>query len=195
MTGASPSSASPASARGADIASWLAGFVRDIPDFPQPGVTFKDITPLLGSGEAFAAAVDALAGPFSEQAIDLVAGIEARGFMLAAPVARALGAGFVPFRKVGKLPGETRAQEYALEYGTDHLEVHADAIAPGQRVLVVDDVIATGGTAAAAAELVESLGGEVVSLAFLIELAFLGGSSRLGGRPHMALVTYGAGDG
>jgi adenine phosphoribosyltransferase len=174
-----------------ELAGWLAGFVRDIPDFPQPGVTFKDITPLLGSGEAFAAAVDALAARFSDQAIDLVAGIEARGFMLAAPVARTLGAGFVPFRKVGKLPGETRAQEYALEYGTDHLEVHADAIAPGQRVLVVDDVIATGGTAAASAELVESLGGEVVSLAFLIELAFLGGAARLGDRAHVALITYG----
>jgi adenine phosphoribosyltransferase len=183
------------SATGAGGSAWLTGFVRDIPDFPQPGVTFKDITPLLGSGEAFAAAVDALAAPFAGRSVDLVAGIEARGFMLAAPVARALRAGFVPFRKVGKLPGETRSQEYALEYGTDHLEVHADAIAPGQRVLVVDDVIATGGTAAAAAELVEDLGGEVVSLAFLIELTFLGGVARLGGRPHLALISYGSGDG
>jgi adenine phosphoribosyltransferase len=174
-----------------ELAAWLAGFVRDIPDFPQPGVTFKDITPLLGDAEAFAAAVDALAAPYASQAIDLVAGIEARGFMLAAPVARALGAGFVPVRKVGKLPGETHSQEYALEYGTDHLEVHADAIAAGQRVLVVDDVIATGGTAAATAELVERLGGEVVSLAFLIELAFLAGTARLGGRPHVALITFG----
>lgn len=171
--------------------AWLAGFIRDIADFPRPGIGFKDITPLLGDRDAFAAAVDGLARPFEHEAIDVVVGIEARGLMLAAPVAVALRAGFVPVRKVGKLPGDTRSQEYELEYGTDHLEMHADAITPGQRVLVIDDVIATGGTAAATAALVEELGGEVVSLAFLIELTFLGGAARLGGRDHRALITYG----
>ncbi len=178
-----------------DTAAWLAGFVRDIPDFPQPGVAFKDITPLLRDPEAFGAAVDALAAPFQNRGVELVAGIEARGLMLAAPVAHVLGAGFVPMRKIGKLPHTTRSQAYALEYGTDHIEVHEDAIAPGQRVLVVDDVIATGGTAAAAAELVEGLGGELVSLVFLVKLAFLGGVERLGGRPHVSVITYGPGDG
>jgi adenine phosphoribosyltransferase len=122
-----------------DVAAWLAGFVRDIPDFPQPGVGFKDITPLLADARAFTAAVDELARPFRDGRVDVVAGIEAHGLMLAAPVAHTLGAGFVPMRKVGKLPHTTRSQAYALEYGTDHLEVHEDAIAPGQRVLVVDD--------------------------------------------------------
>jgi adenine phosphoribosyltransferase len=180
---------------GGHVAGWLAGFVRDIPDFPQPGVGFKDITPLLADARAFVAAVDELARPFRERPVDVVVGIEARGLMLAAPVAHALGAGFVPMRKVGKLPYVTRSQAYALEYGTDHLEVHEDGIEAGQQVLVVDDVIATGGTAAAAAELVEGLGGEVVSLTFLIELAFLEGVARLGGRAHRSLIVYGSADG
>ena len=168
----------------------LRAHVRDIADWPQPGVGFKDITPLLGHPEAFAVAVRELVEHFTGERVDKVVGIEARGFVVAAPVALGLGAGFVPARKVGKLPWRTHQVEYALEYGTDRLEVHADAVVPGERVLIVDDVIATGGTAAAAAELVELLGGEVVGLGFIIELAFLGGSARLGGRPHTSLITY-----
>ncbi len=173
----------------ADLA-WIAGLVRDVPDFPKPGVMFKDITPLLADPAGLAAVVDGLADAFADVVVDKVVGIEARGFVLAAPLAVRLGAGFVPVRKVGKLPWTTHAQEYDLEYGTDHLEVHQDAIAPGERVLVIDDVIATGGTAEAAAQLVEQLGGEVVGLGFLLELAFLGGAARLGGRRHLSLLTY-----
>jgi adenine phosphoribosyltransferase len=173
----------------ADLA-WLAGLVRDVPDFPAPGVVFKDITPLLADPGGLAAVVDGLVEAFADVTVDKVVGIEARGFVLGAPLAMRLGAGFVPVRKVGKLPWSTHAQEYALEYGTDRLEVHQDAIAPGERVLVVDDVIATGGTAEAAARLVEQLGGEVVGLGFLLELAFLGGAARLGGRRHVSLLTY-----
>ena len=173
----------------ADLA-WIRGLVRDVPDFPKPGVVFKDITPLLADPAGLSAVVDGLADAFADTAVDKVVGIEARGFVLAAPLAVRLGAGFVPVRKVGKLPWSTHAQEYDLEYGTDHLEVHQDAIAPGERVLVVDDVIATGGTAEAAAQLVERLGGEVVGLGFLLELTFLGGVARLGGRRHVSLLTF-----
>lgn len=169
--------------------AWAA-LVRDVPDFPKPGITFKDITPLLADPEAFAEVVDRLAEPFVGRGITKVVGIEARGFVVAAPVAHRLGAGFVPVRKPGKLPWETASQAYELEYGTDELEVHLDAVATGEKVLVVDDVIATGGTALAAARLVEGLGGEVVGLAFLIELAFLGGADRLGDLPHVSLLTY-----
>lgn len=168
----------------------LQALVRDIADFPKPGVGFKDITPLLGDAAAFAEVVHGLSDHFASQRIDKVVGIEARGFVVAAPVAVRLGAGFVPVRKVGKLPWTTHAQEYELEYGTDHLEVHADGVLPGERVVVIDDVIATGGTAAAAAQLVEQLGGVVVGLGFIIELAFLGGAGRLDGRDHVALITY-----
>jgi adenine phosphoribosyltransferase len=167
-----------------------AALIRDVPDFPKPGITFKDITPLLADPVAFAEVVDRLAEPFVGRGVTKVVGIEARGFVVAAPVAHRLGAGFVPVRKPGKLPWETASEAYELEYGTDELEVHLDAIAPGEKVLVVDDVIATGGTALAAARLVEGLGGEVVGLAFLIELAFLGGADRLGELPHVSLVTY-----
>ena len=167
-----------------------ASLIRDVPDFPKPGITFKDITPLLADPEAFAEVVDRLAEPFVGRGITKVVGIEARGFVVAAPVAHRLGAGFVPVRKPGKLPWETASEAYELEYGTDELEVHLDAIAPGEKVLVVDDVIATGGTALAAARLVEGLGGQVVGLAFLIELAFLGGADRLGELPHVSLITY-----
>jgi adenine phosphoribosyltransferase len=173
--------------RGAD---WLASHVRDIADFPKPGVGFKDITPLLGDAAALAAAVDGIAGHFDGQRIDKVVGIEARGFVLAAPVAIRLGAGFVPVRKVGKLPWDTHKVEYELEYGTDELEVHADAVLPGQRAIVVDDVIATGGTAVAACRLVELLGGEVAGCGFLIDLAFLGGAAKLAGRDVVSLITY-----
>ena len=168
-----------------------AALVRDVPDFPKPGIVFKDITPLLADPEAFAEVVDRLAEPFVGRGITKVVGIEARGFVVAAPVAHRLGAGFVPVRKPGKLPWETASEAYELEYGTDELEVHLDAVAPGEKVLVVDDVIATGGTALAAARLVEGLGGEVVGLAFLIELAFLGGADRLGDLSHVSLLTYG----
>ncbi len=168
----------------------LRGLIRDIPDWPQPGVTFKDITPLLNDGPAFAGVVDALASAFDDSIVDRVIGVEARGFIFAAPVATRLGAGFVPVRKAGKLPWEIEHEEYVLEYGTDRLEVHRDAIAPGERVLIVDDVLATGGTAAATARLVERLGGTVVGLGFVIELAFLGGRSKLQDQRVASLLRY-----
>ncbi len=171
-------------------ASWLAGHVRDIPDFPKPGVVFKDITPLLAHAEAFRATVDGIADCFAGERIDRVLGIEARGFIVAAPVAYRFGASFVPVRKAGKLPWEIERQEYELEYGTDLLEIHRDAIQPGERVLVVDDVMATGGTAAATTRLVEKLGGEVVGLGFIIELAFLGGRDRIPGHRVVSLISY-----
>ena len=167
----------------------LSDLIRDIPDFPRPGVSFKDITPLLADPKAFAGTVDAMTEPFRDKRVDKVIGIEARGFIIAAPVALALGAGFVPVRKAGKLPSRTEALSYALEYGEAILEIHADAIAPGQRVLVIDDLLATGGTAAATITLVERLGGTVSCLAVLIELAGLGGAASLEGHPHVALVT------
>ncbi len=169
---------------------WLATFIRDVPDWPTPGVVFKDITPLLGDPVAFATTIDRLADHFVGRGVTKVVGIEARGFVVAAPVAHRLGAGFVPARKPGKLPWGTESRSYELEYGTDELEVHTDAIAPGELVLVVDDVIATGGTAAAAVQLVESLGGVVAGVGFVIELAFLGGAARLGDHEHVALLTY-----
>ncbi len=167
----------------------LARFVRDVPDFPKPGILFRDITPLLASPEAFHAAVGAMADPFRQARVDRVVGIEARGFMFGAAIARELGLGFVPVRKPGKLPGRTERVAYGLEYGSDALEMHADAFAPGETALVVDDVLATGGTAAAAVELIEKLGARVAGLSFFIELGPLGGRSRLSGRPaHAVLV-------
>lgn len=168
----------------------LASRVRDIPDFPKPGVVFKDVTPLLLDHVAFSTAVDAMSLHFGRGTIDKVVGIEARGFILAAPIAYHFGAGFVPARKAGKLPNGTVSVSYELEYGTETLEVHADAIEPGDRVLIVDDVLATGGTAAATCKLVEDLGGEVVGLGFLIELAFLAGAERIAGRDRLSLLTY-----
>jgi adenine phosphoribosyltransferase len=170
--------------------SLLASRVRDVPDFPTPGVVFKDVTPLLLDHVAFSAAVDAMVLHFGRGNVDKVVGIEARGFILAAPVAYHFGAGFVPARKAGKLPGETRRIAYDLEYGTETLEVHADAIAPGDRVLIVDDVLATGGTAAATAELIDGFGGDIVGFAFLIELGFLDGAAKLNGRERLSLLTY-----
>jgi len=170
----------------ADIARVLRGLIRDVHDYPQPGVVFKDITPLLADAAGFAAAIDALAA--GHDRIDKVAGIEARGFILAAPVACQLGVGFVPVRKLGKLPGPTHAETYQLEYGTATVEVHVDAFAPGDRVLMIDDVLATGGTAAATAELIRRSGAEVVSLRVLIELGFLGGRARLPGVEIRALL-------
>src|SRR4029077_11860635 len=159
--------------------SSLRELVRDIPDWPRPGILFRDITPLLAAPDAFALTVDELAAPYADEPIDKVIGIEARGFVFAAPVAYRRGAGFVPVRKAGKLPWELESEEYALEYGTDLLEIHRDAVKPGERVLIVDDVIATGGTAAATARLVERIGGEVTGLGFVMDLAFLGGASQL----------------
>jgi adenine phosphoribosyltransferase len=163
-------------------------YVLDVPDFPSPGIIFRDVTPLLATPRAFSLAVTGMAEPFQAQPPDRVLGIEARGFMFGAPLARELGVGFVPARKPGKLPRETRRVEYGLEYGKDHLEVHADAFRPGDRVLIADDVLATGGTAAAAATLVETLGAHVIGLTFFIELAALQGRSRLSGRVVHALL-------
>jgi adenine phosphoribosyltransferase len=164
--------------------------VRDIPDYPKPGIVFRDITPLLAAPDVFSGTVDALAAPFESERIDKVVGVEARGFVFAAPVAYRHGAGFVPVRKPGKLPWEIEREEYELEYGTDLLEVHRDAVHPGEQVLIVDDVIATGGTAAASARLVERLGGVVVGLAFVLELAYLHGRDQLEGRRLHTVVTY-----
>src|SRR3954451_1703821 len=171
-------------------AGWLKEHIRDIPDFPQPGVMFKDITPLLADVDAFRFTIDAIADHFAGQTVDKVLGIEARGFITAGPVGYRFGAGFVPVRKAGKLPWEIEKEEYELEYGTDLLEIHRDAVQPGERVLVVDDVIATGGTASATVRLVEKLGGEVVGLGFIIELAFLGGRNKLPNREIVSLIEY-----
>ena len=169
-------------------ASSLETLVRAVPDFPQPGIIFRDITPLLGNGEALRDVVDRLARSFD--GIDIVVGIESRGFILGAPVAYALGVGMVPVRKLGRLPRETERADYDLEYGTNTVEIHADAIHPGQRVLIVDDVLATGGTAAATASLVERLHGEVAGIAVLIELPELGGRERLAAFPVVSLLQY-----
>jgi len=170
----------------------LRAFVRDIPDFPRPGIVFKDITPLLLSPAALDAAVVGLAEFAGPLAVDFVVAAEARGFILGGALARQLGAGFVVARKPGKLPHETVSAEYALEYGIDALEVHADALAGGARVLVHDDLLATGGTAKALCDLVASLGGEVVGCAFLVELSFLGGRARLAPHRIHALIDYGS---
>lgn len=164
--------------------------VRDIPDWPQPGIVFRDITPLINDPAAFAQVVDAIVDEFVGEGIARVLGVEARGFIFAAPVAYRLGAGFVPVRKPGKLPAEIEHEEYALEYGTDLLEIHRDGVAPGERVLIVDDVLATGGTASATARLVERLGAEVAGLAFVVELTALGGRAKLGARKAVSLATY-----
>jgi adenine phosphoribosyltransferase len=176
-----------AAAQTTDIAALIASRIRDVSDYPQPGVVFKDITPLLAEPAAFTAVIDALAAVFGP--VDKVAGIEARGFILAAPVAYRTAAGFVPVRKKGKLPSATFAQEYKLEYGTATLEVHQDAFQPGERVLIVDDVLATGGTARATATLVERCGAEVAGIVVLMELSFLDGRSALSGLDVRALLT------
>lgn len=155
--------------------------LRDVPDFPKPGIVFKDITPMLADADGFAEAIDALAAPWRDRTVDAVIAVEARGFIFGAPLARALCTGFVPMRKPGKLPGRTLSQAYALEYGRDALELHADALRPGARVLIVDDVLATGGTLDAARALAERLQAEIVGAGVLIELAALGGRARWNG--------------
>jgi adenine phosphoribosyltransferase len=174
-----------------DVAALIERWVRPIPDWPVPGVTFRDITPLLGQPDAFASVVDALAAAGEELGpVDAVLGIEARGFIVGAPVALKLGAGFVPVRKEGKLPHQTLSVSYALEYGEATVEIHADALAPGDRVLVVDDLLATGGTLEAAAALVAQAGASVTGYVVAIELPALGGRSRIGDTPLRALATF-----
>src|ERR1700755_99730 len=172
---------------GDELTRRITTLVRDVPDYPQAGVVFKDITPLLADGKAFAAVIDALAATYGP--VDKVSAIAARGFIFAAPVACRLGAGFVPIRKKGKLPGATFAQDYDLEYGTATIEVLTDAFAPAERVLVIDDVLATGGTARATADLVQRAGAQVTGLAVLLELSFLNGRARLAELPVRALLT------
>lgn len=166
--------------------------IRDVPDFPQPGIIFKDITTLLKDPHAFRMMSDRFVEEYKNREIDIVVGIEARGFLFAPLLAYHLGAGVVPLRKPGKLPADTVSVEYELEYGTDALEIHADAIQPGDRVLVIDDLLATGGSASAACHLIEQLEGNIVSVAFLVELSFLNGRSRLSKYDIFSLIQYGA---
>jgi adenine phosphoribosyltransferase len=173
-----------------ELEAELRRVVRDIPDFPKPGIVFKDITPVLLDAGLFGRAVRAMAEPFAAERVTHVAGIESRGFILGAPVALEMGAAFVPIRKPGKLPALVERVDYALEYGIDALEVHRDALGAGHRVLLVDDVLATGGTAAAACEVIERLGAVVVGCSLLMTLSFLGGDRRLDGRRLRTLVTY-----
>ena len=168
----------------------LTRHIRDVPDFPRPGVLFKDITPLLQDKDALRDACQLLADPFVKARIDLVVGIESRGFIFGVPVALALGAGFSIARKQGKLPWQTKRESYQLEYGSAEIEMHSDAVRAGQRVLLIDDVIATGGTAAATARLIRALGGEVVAASFLIELGFLDGRKALGELPVEAVLRF-----
>jgi adenine phosphoribosyltransferase len=168
----------------------LEKMIRDVPDFPKEGIIFKDITTLIKDPQAFKEAVDILADHYVDQKIDLVAAVEARGYVFGAPIAYRLGAGFILVRKAGKLPSEKLREEYELEYGTDAVEMHKDAIQPGQRVLIVDDLIATGGSAAATARLVERLGGDVVGIAFLVELTFLHGVEELKGYDVFTVIQY-----
>jgi adenine phosphoribosyltransferase len=170
--------------------AWLKQFIRDVPDYPQPGILFRDITPLLQETNALRFAIETLAKRYRGAGIEQVVGIESRGFIFGTPLAYLLGTGFVPVRKKGKLPSDTLSIEYDLEYGSNVLEIHKDALKQGQRVLVVDDLLATGGTTAGTVRLVEQLGARVVSLAFLIELAALDGRARLQGQDVFALLTY-----
>ena len=168
----------------------LKSVIRDIPDFPKKGIVFKDITTLLKDAQAFRQAVEDLCAPYRDNKIDTIVGVESRGFIFGGAMAVALGVGFVPARKPGKLPAETLKEEYALEYGTDAVEIHRDAIREGMRVLVVDDLLATGGTAAATIRLVENLGGRIIGVAFLIELNFLKGRDKLGNKPIHVLIDF-----
>ena len=171
-------------------ASWARDHIRAIENYPEPGVTFRDITPLLGDAAAFGRAVDDLVTRFHDVAVDRVVGVESRGFILAAPVAYRLRAGFVPVRKPGRLPWAVAREEYDLEYGSDKLEIHRDAIHPEEKILIVDDVLATGGTAAATGRLVRTLGGDIVGFGFMLEIQGLGGRARLDGRRVESLTAY-----
>ncbi len=168
----------------------LEEFIREIPDFPKPGIMFKDITPLLASYEALTQAVESIASQLEGEAVDKVVGIESRGFLFGTPLAQKLKVGFVPVRKPNKLPAETVSETYELEYGTDKIEIHRDALREGEKVLIVDDLLATGGTAAAAVNLVKKLGAEVVACAFVIELSFLNGRQKLEPHKVISLITY-----
>jgi len=168
----------------------IGALIRDVPDFPKPGILFKDITPLVGDADGLRLAVDLLARPFADAGITAVAGMESRGFIFGVPVAMRLGVGFVPVRKPGKLPARTVSQEYALEYGTDRLEMHRDALGDGDRVLVVDDLLATGGTAAATIRMIEAVGARVAAACFVIELDFLAGRGRLAGNEVHSLLHF-----
>ncbi|MCH9033527.1 MAG: adenine phosphoribosyltransferase [Planctomycetes bacterium] len=170
----------------------LRELIRDVPDFPKPGVVFKDITPLLRHPAGLSLAVEYLTQPFRDQRVEVVVGAESRGFIFGTAVARNLSAGFVPIRKPGKLPAAVRSEAYELEYGTDRLEIHEDAIQRGERVLMIDDLLATGGTMAACCKLVEYLGGNIIGCGFLIELAFLGGRAKLGEYPIHSILSYDA---
>jgi len=172
------------------IATQLQQLIRNVKDFPKPGIVFRDITPLLADEQGFAAAVQAMADPFRDKNIDLVVAIESRGFIFGAAIARRLNCGFVPVRKPGKLPADTIDEEYQLEYGSDKLEMHADAIKSGQRILIVDDLLATGGTMRACCRMVERLGGEIVGISFLIELAFLKGRAGLADYNIHTVIKY-----
>ncbi|MBS10355.1 MAG: adenine phosphoribosyltransferase [Gemmatimonadetes bacterium] len=165
-------------------------YIRDIPDFPKPGIIFKDITPLLGQPEAFKASTDAMAAPYHDVELDAVVGIESRGFIFGAAIAQSVGCGFVPIRKPGKLPADTISVSYELEYGEDTVEIHRDAVGEGDRVLLVDDVLATGGTMAAAGELIRKTGASIAGLVFLVELSFLDGRARLDGEDIHSVLTY-----
>jgi adenine phosphoribosyltransferase len=171
-----------------ELETLLKSHIRDIPDFPQPGILFRDITPLLSNGELFRTTVDAMVAPFEN--IEHVIVIESRGFILGTPIAYAIGAGVVPVRKPGKLPYQTYTEAYELEYGTNTLEIHQDAIEPGERVLIVDDLLATGGTVAATIKLVERIGAEIVGITVLAELAALHGRDAIGNYPLNCLITY-----
>ena len=171
-------------------AEQLAKTIRNIPDFPQPGIQFKDITPVLGDARLFAGSIDLLTGHFQPGSVDAVVGIDARGFIFAAAVAYKLKCGFVPVRKKGKLPHQTYEQSYDLEYGSNTIAVHMDAVKPGSRVLLVDDLLATGGTAGAAANLLQRLGADILEVTFLIELSFLKGRERLKDHPVFAAIVY-----
>ncbi|MEL7500129.1 MAG: adenine phosphoribosyltransferase [Planctomycetota bacterium] len=168
----------------------LDDYIRDIPDFPKPGIVFKDITPLLGSHVAFEACIDRFANHYQSQQIEVIAAAEARGFLFAAPLALRLGVGMVPIRKPGKLPYEKHSYSYELEYGTDTLEMHVDGIEAGQNVLVIDDLLATGGTVQACCEMIEACQANIIGCAFLIHLAFLGGQKKLDKYPLHSLITY-----
>jgi adenine phosphoribosyltransferase len=175
----------------AEKADWIKTSIRDIPDFPKPGIIFKDLTPLLKDVGRFKFVIDSMTEKCRELKPDIIAGIEARGFLLGPTIAYELGLGFVPIRKPGKLPYKVQKLEYALEYGTDCIEVHADAVDNGQRVVIIDDLLATGGTASAAQNLIKTVGGNVVGIGFIVELAFLSGREKLGAGPDIfSLISY-----